>query len=70
MIVHSCILPRKATTAAYKSITIPWRGVVCIDEVRRNIAAAMRHWETQTCIRFINRSTQTDFIVFNSGRCG
>ena len=43
---------------------------VCVDEVKRNIMAAMRHWETQTCIRFVNRTTHSDFIVFNSGRCG
>ena len=43
---------------------------VHVEEVIRNIGAAMSHWETQTCVRFVNRTTQPDFIVFNSGRCG
>ena len=53
----------------YHQVCVIWK-ILSADEVKRNIAAAMSHWETQTCIRFVNRTTQHDFIVINEGRCG
>lgn len=31
---------------------------------------AMRHWENSTCLSFIERTTEKDYIYFHKGRCG
>ncbi|KAK2156973.1 hypothetical protein LSH36_201g01018 [Paralvinella palmiformis] len=38
--------------------------------VRHNIIQAMGQWQRHTCIRFVNRTTEEDYIVFNPGPCG
>ena len=30
----------------------------------------MRHWENSTCLSFIERTTEKDYIYFHKGRCG
>lgn len=32
--------------------------------------SAMRHWENYTCITFVERTTEPDFIVFTQRPCG
>lgn len=41
-----------------------------IEVVRQNIYHAMGHWQLHTCIRFVNRTTQEDYIEFEPGPCG
>ncbi|XP_064633590.1 bone morphogenetic protein 1-like [Lineus longissimus] len=40
------------------------------DSVKINIYAAMAHWEEHTCIKFVPRTTEKDYIEFAPGRCG
>ena len=37
---------------------------------RAVILQAMRHWENTTCLTFIERTTEKDYIYFHKGRCG
>ena len=48
-------------------------NIICkyiLEFVENNIYKAMSHWEQHTCIRFVNRTNEHDFIVFNPGQCG
>ena len=38
--------------------------------VKQNIYLAMSHWERHTCIEFVNRTTEDDYIEFEPGSCG
>ncbi|KAJ7379470.1 Bone morphogenetic protein 1 [Desmophyllum pertusum] len=37
---------------------------------KATIIQAMRHWENSTCLSFVERSTEKDYIFFHKGRCG
>lgn len=37
---------------------------------KATIIQAMRHWENLTCLSFIERKTEQDYIFFHKGRCG
>lgn len=66
----------KRAATAYKQRL--WRnGVIpfVIDDSytgdqKTTITKAMRHWEDKTCLSFIDRTTETDYIFFHKGRCG
>ncbi|XP_074649292.1 bone morphogenetic protein 1-like [Tubulanus polymorphus] len=40
------------------------------DRIRSNIHYAISHWENLTCIRFVERTAEKDFIEFTPGACG
>ena len=46
-------------------LLFPW-----IDYVRQNINQAMVQWEKFTCIKFVNRTDEADYVIFNPGPCG
>ncbi|PFX27229.1 Bone morphogenetic protein 1-like, partial [Stylophora pistillata] len=67
---------KRAATAFNKRL---WRdGVIPFElqdgvytgEQKAVILQAMRHWENATCLTFIERTTEKDFIYFHKGRCG
>jgi len=37
---------------------------------KATIIQAMRHWENMTCLSFVERTTEKDYIYFHKGRCG
>lgn len=67
--------PKRAATAYNKRL---WRdGVVpfTIDQSytgdqKATLIQAMRHWENFTCLSFIERTTEKDYVFFHKGRCG
>ena len=47
------------------------RTLMCLSEdMLGHILQAMGHWEKLTCIRFVNRTTEKDYIEFEPGPCG
>lgn len=67
---------KRAATAFNKRLwregVIPFQiadGVYTGDQ-RAVILQAMRHWENTTCLTFIERTTEKDYIYFHKGRCG
>lgn len=66
---------KRAATAYNKRL---WRdGVIpfIIDESytgdqKATIIQAMHHWENLTCLSFVHRTTEKDYIFFHKGRCG
>jgi len=41
-----------------------------IETVRENIVQAMNHWHSHTCIQFVKRTNQQNFLLLESGPCG
>ena len=37
---------------------------------KATLIQAMRHWENFTCLSFIERTTEKDYVFFHKGRCG
>ncbi|XP_013379949.1 tolloid-like protein 2 [Lingula anatina] len=71
------LLPRRrrAVTALperlWNNATVPYVVGPNITAVMlATIHQAMAHWEENTCIRFVKRTTQKDYIEFAPGSCG
>ncbi|CAH1794997.1 unnamed protein product [Owenia fusiformis] len=59
------------TERKWSNQTVPYViGPNITDAVTENIQLAMSHWEKNTCIRFINRTYEKDYIYFTPGHCG
>lgn len=49
-----------------------WQRVkcVCAGTQRAMFKQAMRHWEKQTCVTFIEKTDEESYIVFTYRPCG
>lgn len=64
--------------AATGDLSRLWQDGVIPYQIQSNFTAhqkaifvsAMRHWENYTCITFVERTTEPDFIVFTQRPCG
>ncbi|XP_067041555.1 tolloid-like protein 1 [Acropora muricata] len=72
--LHRSRLKRAATAhkqRLWRDGVIPFR----IDDSytgdqKATIIHAMRHWENLTCLSFVERTTEKDYVFFHKGRCG
>lgn len=46
-------------------------NILFAGDQKATIVQAMRHWEKNTCLSFIERNAdEVDFIYFHTGQCG
>lgn len=59
------------TSKLWLNATIPYViGKTVTETVKENILQAMNHWESNTCIRFTERESEENFLLFERGPCG
>lgn len=41
-----------------------------IGDQKATILGAMRHWENNSCLTFVEHTNEIDYIFFHQGSCG